>query len=55
MATARVEHHPENGPAPHVVVVEGANRGPIWFAYQTMERAQEKRPWLEKEFTDAGL
>ena len=54
MATARIEHHPENGRAPHIVVVEGANLGRgVWFAYETVKRAEEKRPWLEKQFTDA--
>jgi hypothetical protein len=59
MATAVIEHHPENGSAPHVVVIcgrglDGNPLGPVWFACETIERAEEKRPALEKSFTALG-
>jgi hypothetical protein len=58
MATATIEHHPENGPASHVVVVAAALDGRqrrIWFAYRTAKQAEIKRLEIEKRFTDQGL
>lgn len=39
VGTAKIEHHPENGCAPHVVVTEFDGKR-IWFAYQTREMAE---------------
>jgi hypothetical protein len=59
MATATVEYHPENAPASHIVVVhgerDGQQVGPIWFGYETAERAKAKRPEYERKWTEAGF
>lgn len=41
---AHIEHHPENGIAPFVVIVPSADGGLLWIAYPTREIAEAKLP-----------
>lgn len=49
MITAEVEFHPENGRAPYVVVIKRGEMR-LWMAYETEEKALERRPILESEW-----
>jgi hypothetical protein len=38
----RVEHHPENGDAPWIVIQPIRTYGEVWFACRTQEEAETK-------------
>lgn len=48
---AHIEHHPENGHVPWVVVLQPESGGRLWFAYQTKAEAEERLPDLDYCFS----
>lgn len=47
---AHIEHHPENGHSPFVVIVPLHDGGRMWLAYRTREQAEQRLPVIEREW-----
>ena len=47
--TFDIEHHPENGALPFIVVIRDGKEMNVWCAYPTLEVAEEKQRQMQNE------